>query len=88
VRAILEARALPLDESQVSLVDERGGLEGVARTLAREVAAREAPEFGVDDGDEAFERGLVAVALGREQLRDILRRVLSHRSLRRRRGGS
>ena len=40
------------DQSQIDLVDERGGLESVAGTFAREVMVREATEFRVDEREK------------------------------------
>jgi hypothetical protein len=43
-------------------VDERGGLQGVARALALEVAAGNFMEFLVDHRQELLERGPIAFA--------------------------
>lgn len=49
VRAILPLDPMNIDQPQVDLVDERGGLENVPWTLARHVPLRKAPQLVVDE---------------------------------------
>jgi hypothetical protein len=71
VRAILpRRRALP-NELQVQLVDEGGRLERVIDPFAPERPPCDAPEFGVYDWQQLFERVTVATAPIDEQARDI-----------------
>jgi hypothetical protein len=62
VRAVLPTDAFHLDEPQVRLVEERGGLQGVARTLVAHVLACEAAQLLVNDRDQRLEGGLLAAA--------------------------
>lgn len=48
-------------EAKVGLVEQGGGLEGVAGALAAHVAGGEAAEFVKDDGRENFEGGFIAL---------------------------
>ena len=45
VRAVLPADVFPVDQPQVGLVDERGGLQDVARPLAGHASRREAAQL-------------------------------------------
>ena len=45
-----------VDEAQVGLVDQRGGLEDVPRTLAAQVATRQRPQLVVDRPHELVRR--------------------------------
>ena len=59
--ARLPLDAIDLDELEIGLVDECGGAEGVAAALVAELAARDAPELVVDQGDELVQGLPVAV---------------------------
>ena len=45
-------------------MDQRGGLEAVARSFAPHVVMRKAAEFGIDDGDQIFKCISITVAPG------------------------
>ena len=77
--AVLPCHILPVDQSKVDLVDEGGGLKGMVRALATEIAPGEAREFCGDQRREPVESMLVAVAPRLQQLRHLGRRG-SHRS--------
>ncbi len=56
-----------VDEPQVGLVHQGGGLEGVARVLPLQIALGLAVQLLVNDGDELVQRGRVAAAPRLEQ---------------------
>jgi hypothetical protein len=61
---------LPLvDQPQVGFVHQRGGLQGVPGPLLTQVAARQSPQFVVDDRKQLVERSLIAAAPLDQQLR-------------------
>ena len=62
VRTIGPLHVLLIHETNVSFIDERGGLKGVALSFPAHVAARESVQFVVDQRIQLVERGLVAVA--------------------------
>ena len=62
VRSILPLHPLVVDQADVGLVDQRGGLEAVVGSLAPHVPVGEPAEFGVHDGRQRVERAVVAVA--------------------------
>ena len=61
VRAVLPIDAGGIDQPQVGLVDERGGLVAVAFVFTGEAAARDLAELLVHDRHQRFESGFVAV---------------------------
>src|SRR5271165_5950931 len=68
VRAILPLHALVIHQAHVSLIDQGRGLQHVSGTLALHVVACQAVKFLINDGGQPFERALVSVAPGAEQL--------------------
>jgi hypothetical protein len=62
VRPAFPAHLRLVHELQVSFVHQRRRLQRVVRPFASEVAAREAPQLGVNDRHEPLGRGLVAIA--------------------------
>ena len=64
---VLPVRLVGVDQAQPGFMDERGGLQGVAGVFAAQVLAGDAPQFGVDEGRQAFEGLFVASAPGLEQ---------------------
>jgi hypothetical protein len=69
VGAILPLDLLDLDQPQIRLVDERGGLQCMSGVFALRVPPREAPQFVVDERDEPIERIGLATPPGEEQRR-------------------
>ncbi len=72
MRPALPVNVLPVDQSDVSLVDEGAGLECVAGALAAHVVVREAVQLLVHQRGQPFESRLVAIAPSDEP-RDLLR---------------
>src|ERR1043165_1738584 len=72
VRTIGPLHVFLIDETNVSFVDERGGLERVAFSFPAHVAAREPVQFVVDQGIQLVERGLVPVPPFGEQFSDLM----------------
>ena len=62
VRAILPLHSTNIHQPEVDLVDERGGLEHVARTLARHVPLCEAPQFVVHEREQPLDGPGVAAS--------------------------
>src|SRR6185369_3510031 len=62
VRAVLPAHCFPVDQADVSFVDERGGLQEMVRALAAHVALGEPVELSMNERREFFEGFLLAVA--------------------------
>src|SRR5688572_23402201 len=69
--AILPVRLGFIREGKIGIMDEHGGLQGVAGALLAHVAAGETVQFRLDERDELIERGGVSAAPGDEQLRDL-----------------
>ena len=72
LRAVPPIDALLVDEPEVGLVDERGGLERVVRAFAPHVCAGEPAQLGVDEGKELLVGGPVALAPVDEEPRDVV----------------
>ena len=49
---VLPLHAADVDQAQIYLVDERGGLEQVVLPLAGHVPLRDSPQLAVDEGDQ------------------------------------
>ena len=58
--AIVPVDAALIDQAQVGLVDQRGRLEGVSRTLPTQVCRRDPAQLVVDDRRQVLARLLVA----------------------------
>ena len=54
------ATAFAVDQPEIGLVDERRGLEAVARALSRHAAPRDAVKLPVDERNQPLEGALVA----------------------------
>src|SRR5881392_978837 len=73
------APALPdrlriIDQSQVSFVENGGGLQGMAGALPAHIMVREPVQFGLHQWDQLLQRSLVSAAPVAEQLGDLLLR--------------
>ena len=80
------ARSLPLhaaraDEPQIGFIDQPRGLQRMPGALAMQAAPRDRAQLAIDEGDQPFERRLVAAAPFEEQLGDAVRARGSHRGL-------
>jgi len=71
---------LPVDETQVSLVDERTGLQRVCGPLPSQLTVCQTLQFVEDDRPERFLRGEIAGAPRSEQRGHIARRISLHES--------
>src|SRR4029079_17711465 len=60
-------------EPKVGLVRKRRRLQGVIRAFVTQLRSREAPQFRVDERDEALQRALVAAPARAEQRGDCSR---------------
>ena len=60
VRAILPLDPPDINQPEVDLVDERGGLEHVVRTLAGHVPLRDASQLAVDEREQLLDGPVVA----------------------------
>ena len=58
--SVLPAHAIVVNKAGVGFMHQRGGLQAVSGTLLVQVAAREPPEFVVDDGCKPVERALIS----------------------------
>jgi len=65
-----------VDQAQIGLVNERGGLEGEVLPLGAEVAFGDGSEFVVEDGQEYVDRPLVTGSDAVEEVGDVL--LLGH----------
>jgi hypothetical protein len=70
--AVLPLDILPIYQTHVGFVYERGGLEYVACALCGHVAAGYAVQLGVDQGGEMLQRRTITVVPGDEQLSDLV----------------
>src|SRR5262245_30093227 len=61
MRAILPVDFSLVDQSQVGLVDEGGGLQGVVGIFTPHLAVREPVQFSFNQRQEFIERGLISV---------------------------
>ena len=66
--AVVEGEAGSVDQAQVDLVNESGGLEGNPGAFQRHPLLGKAAEFGVDQGNEAVQRVLIAASPGLQKL--------------------
>jgi hypothetical protein len=72
VRAVVPAGMGLVDQLEVDLVDEGGGLERVRGVFTPHVALGEAAQLALDERDQAVERRRVAVAQSNEHVRHAL----------------
>jgi hypothetical protein len=59
------AKGFNFDQFEVELVDDRGGLERVTRTLGPHARGGDSPEFGVEELDKPSGGLMVAIAKAR-----------------------
>ena len=71
LRAILPARGLLVDQTQIRLVNQRGCLQRMAGPLVTQVARRLTPQLVIDHRNQRVERSFITVAPRGEQLRDV-----------------
>lgn len=71
VRAILPRYVLGIDEPEIGLVHERGGLKTMPGPLAGHAAPRDLMEFLMDERDQPREGFLVALPPGQQQSGDV-----------------
>jgi hypothetical protein len=62
VAPAVEVHLALIDEAQVGLVHQRGGLEGVVGTLVPQLPCRDPAELQVDEGQELVACGRIAAA--------------------------
>ena len=74
VLAVLPLHVPRADQAQIGLVDERRRLQIVSSALSRHAAPRDPVELGVDGYHQLFERGVITVAPGVQQLRHSMAR--------------
>ena len=71
MRPALPAHLSLVNQSEVNLIRERGGLQRVAATLLPHVAVGQMAQLRVDQRDQLFERRLIALAPVDQQLGDV-----------------
>jgi len=76
MRPVAVIRLLLAEDAEVQLVNQRGGLQGMARPFVAQESFRDFAEFGVKERDEAVERALVAIGQVLEKQCD---RLVLHR---------
>src|SRR5262249_48644732 len=72
VRPVLPRRLRVFNQSQVSFVEDRGGLQGVAGALPAHVMVSQPVQFGLHQRKQLLERPLVSSAPVTEQLSNLL----------------
>ena len=60
-------------ETEIRLIDERGGLQGVVRPFTPHVAMSELAQLVIDQGREFIGLGALPITGGRQQIADLLR---------------
>src|SRR5262245_25577595 len=75
MRAVVPRDRLAVYEAEIGLVDERGGLEAVARPLAGHAAPRDVSELLVDERNQLRKGSFVALPPGEEQASDMCRMI-------------
>ena len=75
---VVERHARLIHEPEERLVDERGRLEGVSRTLAAEISLRLPAQLRIDERHERVERAPVPPAPLEQQARHLSRRCSRH----------
>ena len=79
MRAALPVHPADVDQPEVRLVDERRRLKAVALPFAGHARVGDAVEFPLHERNEPTEGGIVPLAPGEEQRRDV---VVGHRNAR------
>ena len=82
VRAIVGIKGALIDQPQIGLVDQRGALQCVFRTLALQMMASDFAEFSIYEGNQSLEGSLIASLPQHEQFADSFRMLLIHNRLR------
>ena len=77
--AVLPLRIGLVGQAQISLIDQRGRLQGVIRAFSRHIMMRETPQIFVNEGRELIERAPVSVPRIGQQLGYFLRGGGRHR---------
>ena len=67
--AVLPLHLPDVNQPEVRLVHQSGGLQGVAHAFVAHVPAGQAAKLPVDQGHQLLERGLIALAPGQQQTR-------------------
>ncbi len=78
VRAVAPVNRVLVNEPQICFVDERGGLQGVAGPLARELARGDPLQLAIDERQQLVERRAVARLRLPEQSGHALSQLFSH----------
>ena len=73
MRAILPPHPPEIDQAHIYLIDQRGRLQRVPGAFASHIAACEALQLGVNDGQKLIEGGSIAVGPGEQESRDLPR---------------
>jgi hypothetical protein len=71
VRAIVQSHLAQPAQAQIRLVDERGRLKGVSRSLLAQIVSGQFVQLVVDERHQALECVGIAVAPAIEEFRDI-----------------
>ena len=71
MRSILPIRAALVDETDVGLVHERGGLQGVVRPLVAKLACGDAAKLRIDEREQLIEGSPVAATPIAQQRGDV-----------------
>ena len=71
VGAVLPGGLRRIHQLEIGLVDQSGGVQGLARTPHAELAVSDHLEFFVDQGKELVHGAVLAMAHRGEQLRDL-----------------
>ncbi len=69
--AVLPLHLPDINQPEVRLVHQCGCLKGVAHPFVAHVPASQAAQLPVDQGHQQLERGLITLAPGQQQLRDL-----------------
>jgi hypothetical protein len=78
MRAILPPHLARINQPQIGLVDQRRGLQRVARLLAVHVVSGQSAQLFINQRHELLQRQLIASAPGQQQMSDFLDRRLRH----------
>ena len=79
MRAALPAHSPLPQQLNARLIDELGGLQSLAGSLAPQIAVGQSVDLRVDERDQLLERARVTVAPRLQQLRNVTRWLLTHR---------
>src|SRR4030095_15391993 len=79
MRSVFPLNIFPVDQPNVSFIDQGGRLQQMTDAFLSHVASRESVQFCVYERGQFVERRLVSVIPCNQQLRHIMRRVRSHK---------